>query len=269
MINQSPIFLMGSPRSGTSIIQALIDTQKQIITFPPTHFFSLVLSHIKTDIDGNIINKTDIELLIKNEIKYDIWENTSIYKVLNQDILMIKELYESIILHYTRNNKNRWIDKTPNYTYMINIINSYYPNAKFLFVLKDPLNTVYSRKLKLPADKHRSIELLTQYWCNAVSNYKNFKQEYPDKIILIKYEDFAKNYENDMKDIMNFLELKYNKELLKNYKDSISGLIHEKEIWKQDMTTEIMKTDKYNISDNNREIITKIAYKEMEEFGYL
>ena len=270
MINQSPIFIMGSPRSGTSILQALIKTQNQVTTFPPTHFFSLMLSQIKTDIDGYIINKTDIEKLIKVQIKYDIWDDTSIKKAFSMNSLTVKELYESIIYHYVDGNEQqRWMDKTPNFTFMINIIHSYYPDAKFIYVLKNPLDTVYSRKLKLPSDKERSIELLTQYWCNTVSNYKSFKKAYPKQILLVKYEDFAKDYINELGKVMNFLDLEYDEKLLLNYKTSIDTLTHDWEIWKKDMTKEIMKTDKYNISDLNRKIITSIAQNEMKEFGYL
>ena len=36
---ERPIFIVGCPRSGTTLLQCLIATQKGVVTFPETHFF--------------------------------------------------------------------------------------------------------------------------------------------------------------------------------------------------------------------------------------
>jgi len=268
-MNKEPIFILGYPRSGTTILQALLDTQKQFNVFPPIHFFSTIINLAQTDMSGNILNISKIEERLKADIKYDVWEETNIYKYLHSGDVTIKNLYENIIKFYTKDNDKRWVDKTPNYTYMIDIIHSYYPNAKFLYVLRNPFDAIYSRKLKLPDDKYRSIELLSQYWCNSVANYKSFKTRHPDNIMLIQYEKFSKNYIEYMKNIADFLDFELNVDLLDNYKSSISKITHKWETWKQDMTKDIMKTDNYEISNIDREIIKTITYDYLKEFGYL
>ena len=46
-LRQDPVFVVGHPRSGTTLLQSLIATQLTPAIFPETHFFSIVRMHIK------------------------------------------------------------------------------------------------------------------------------------------------------------------------------------------------------------------------------
>jgi len=39
-LSQYPVFLVGYPRSGSTLLQALLEMQGHLVTFPETHFFS-------------------------------------------------------------------------------------------------------------------------------------------------------------------------------------------------------------------------------------
>ncbi len=60
-LSQNPIFVVGYPRSGTTLLQALMATQGNLATFPETHFFSTVYA-------GNAASNDSLDLEAANEI---------------------------------------------------------------------------------------------------------------------------------------------------------------------------------------------------------
>ena len=50
----SPIFIVGFPRSGTTLLQTMVSTQKNILSFPETQFFNIYEYYEK-----NFPNKTE------------------------------------------------------------------------------------------------------------------------------------------------------------------------------------------------------------------
>ena len=61
-LSQNPIFIVGFPRSGTTLLQSLLCTQKGVVSFPETHFFDIIAKTIKT---------TSNDVIEKNCLKKD------------------------------------------------------------------------------------------------------------------------------------------------------------------------------------------------------
>ncbi len=51
VLRQDPVFVVGYPRSGTTLMQSLLATQDSIISLPETHFFTLVRNCLQVDND--------------------------------------------------------------------------------------------------------------------------------------------------------------------------------------------------------------------------
>jgi|SRR5579859_288688 len=51
---QNPIFVVGYPRSGTTLVQSLIATQRGIVSFPEGHFFSEIIEVVQLTPNGFI-----------------------------------------------------------------------------------------------------------------------------------------------------------------------------------------------------------------------
>ena len=51
---QDPIFIVGYPRSGTTLLQSLLATQENVYSMPETHFFTAISRSIKTNEKGYV-----------------------------------------------------------------------------------------------------------------------------------------------------------------------------------------------------------------------
>src|SRR4051794_7029657 len=47
-----PIFVVGAPRSGTTLVQCILSANSQAYSLPETHFFSVVLPALGVDFDA-------------------------------------------------------------------------------------------------------------------------------------------------------------------------------------------------------------------------
>ena len=64
--NTSPIFIVGYPRSGTTLLQSMLYTQKNIYSFPETHFFTKILPLVNGKNSSKSMKKSQLSIVLKN-----------------------------------------------------------------------------------------------------------------------------------------------------------------------------------------------------------
>ena len=198
----SPIFIIGLPRSGSTLIEAIItSSEDKIPSFGESSFINM-----------GIINQLSYKILSNIES-----EKTFDFKV-NEFKNFINKKYSqfSLIGSKTKN----FVDKSLENFFNIEFILTIFPKARFLHChrnLKDSIVGIYQSLLPDISWTH-NIENIISY----VDNYKNimdyFKKKYPDKIFDISLEYLTNNKEEVSKDIFNFCNIKWNSYVLEYYK---------------------------------------------------
>ncbi len=139
-LRQDPVFIVGYPRSGTTLIQSLLATQQNTITLHETHFFSEIDRIIKIK-NGKIVPELIDELIhnVRERVSLSVNAEHQIKKLVSGSGLSRKMLFEIIIIdNLLLHNKpdhilnKRWIEKTPDHALCIDDIAVLYPNAKFV-----------------------------------------------------------------------------------------------------------------------------------------
>ena len=208
-VNPSPLFILGNPKSGTTIIANLLSraTKKSLTS--------------------------DIKSVIKHTtLKLD-------FKLLSFDYFIKKHKYEF----------SKEIIKEPFLSFYTEELIKSFPDAKFIWIVRDPYQNIRSilNRLKIPGNlqeinfshfpelektpawklnlqsrmfgyiSFNYIEAMAFRWNHAVNIYKQHK----DRIVLVKYEDFIldkKKYIEDLSlsmgltvkaDISNYVNIQY------------------------------------------------------------
>lgn len=253
ILNQNPIFIVGFPRSGTTLLQSLLCSQKNLFSFQETHFFCNVINKINYN-ENKSIKFESMEKILKkisllighnfNDISLDY-----IFLLANKKELTIKILFEFLVFELLqKQNKNneiskiRWIEKTPGHLFQMEMIHSFYNNAKFIEIIRDPLNSIASAKKKLSPDE--SYFYLAKRWRYGRKVFRDFSKRLPDNTISIKYEELIKNPEKEMNRVCNFLGINYNSKNLSLPNSSSKFHIRDDESWKSDNL-------KFGVKNNN------------------
>ena len=152
MKNNGPIFIVGTPRSGTTLLASMLSAHSRMACGPETHFFSKLTPQIEREIikpknwpDAAINYIASLEV---NGEKVHRLFNISLNEIkqfLDECQPSISSALESLTHQFaTKNMKKRWIEKTPMHLMYLASILSFFPNAKLIRIVRDPRDVALS-----------------------------------------------------------------------------------------------------------------------------
>ena len=191
-----PIFIIGVPRCGSTLIEKVIGSCKKPI---PMGEEVSVFEHF---VNRKVLEKKSLNL---GEVKSFRDELVNIYK----DRGLIQE-------------KNNFIftDKSLNNFFYLGLINEIFPGAKVINCKRKILPSIMSifqNNLTELAWTH-NLENIFKYFDNYFQIISKFKKKYPNLIYDLNFENFTNKPEIESKKLMNFCGLPWDKKCLEFYK---------------------------------------------------
>ncbi len=195
---QSPIFVVGSARSGTSIISRAIKEGAQIKGYAEGHFLPMIIPIMKAINDYYSRNE---ELTTKKSRTISNIDRTELeYKILE----VFKSLYQSLIPD------NCWIDKTPGVETIkaLPYIQHIWLESRIIFAKRRGIENVISRLKKFP---HVSFESSCMRWKMCMEAWLATKKKLDNTLYVeIEQRQIALQPEQMAKEIGDFLGLNPN-----------------------------------------------------------
>lgn len=280
---QDPIFVVGFPRSGTTLLQSLLATQKNIYSLPETHFFSIISRFIETD-ERNYIRSSCLQQAFKEikkmmglEFPHPVTE--LLLSMAEEKKLDQKKLFEIVVFPYLYDQVHgyeltniRWLEKTPSHINVLDKIITIYPNAQIVIIIRNPIAASYSRKKSIPQENNYSVDKLAHQWNEMIKLTEDFRERYQNRIYILRYEDLAEKTEDTMNSLCDFLNIEINADQLKTFKDISEAFIQPWEKWKNDVKSKgIANTNEFRIKEMSMIDILKIQHitqGNMLKYGY-
>ena len=181
--NSIPIFILGMPRSGTSLIEQIVSNHSEV--------------HGGGELD-----------ILPSTIDESKWKsNTDIFKIINE----IRSKYMSKLNKIS--GKKFITDKLPgNFRWIGFIINSI-PEAKIIHIERNPMAICWSNYKSNFNNTGMGYTHKQEYVAEYFILYKNlmefWKKKFSNKIININYENFVNNYENNVRELFKNLNLNW------------------------------------------------------------
>tara|TARA_A100001011_G_scaffold352661_1_gene393621 strand:+ start:45468 stop:46391 length:924 start_codon:yes stop_codon:yes gene_type:complete len=268
-----PVFIVGMPRSGTTILSNLLNATQNIYFPPETHYYQLIKKFYSKKSKNpylDFINLTRNKYF--SEFKFSDYEIDNLKNlIINYPKSQISsELLKKICISKSlEKNIKRWGEKTPIHFYFLNKIFSDFQDCKVINVIRDPRDVIASNrsaKWKRIFDLHRK---LVQY----KNNYK-YCHSYPEtKVLNIKYEDLVSKPNVILKKVCKFLEINYNPKIMDTfYKKKHLNFDVQNEPWKvnnlKPLTTKnIYKWKKQQFTFENK-YISWFCRREIRLYNY-
>ncbi len=271
-----PVFVVGVPRSGTTLLRLMLNAHSHISLGPETHFFREIWE--KRNDYGDLRNKDNLLIL---------WEKYSHTKYFRDfgysDIDLVKRLIVESVENYAdflrilleiyanNNDKNVWGEKTPDHLFNVPEIVEWYHDARIIHVIRDP-RAVCASIAKVPwaSDDVVSNSRVWNRYLAFANKLKNGK--YGNSIIEIRYEDLIHTTEEVLNEICSFLEIEFESGMLEFYRDS-SRFVEKDEPWKNNVMLPLNKQSiekwKQELSTMQQNEIEAKAQHYMCEYGYL
>lgn len=217
-----PIFLVGTGRSGTTLLQLILNAHPNIAIWGEIHYFDQILQ-IKNWVPS-IMKPEDLEHFfsyLKRTEHYQylpgaqrVFESTK-SRLLAEKNCNYEKFYRILIEEYAKSQgKLRFGEKTPYNILYLEEITQLFPKGKIIHIKRDPRDVVASY-IKLPAAS-KDVIIHSLAWKCFITSWENYLAMPPvaHNYLQLTYEDLVYNPEQELKKICEFIGETYNREML-------------------------------------------------------
>jgi hypothetical protein len=204
-----PVFIIGSPRSGSTILAWSLAQHEDFWTSSESHFLWPLLG------GSDHISKTFQT--------YKNWPGgswLSVEKVEYDEFLGFLGVGFDVLFS-SRSGGKRWIDQTPYYAYMVDVLTQMFPGALFLHILRDGRKVVNSM-VNFSNALHPSVQMdfvnsgrmpkwandfrvACREWRSSVEAAMDFTERNSKSCLTVKYERLVADPAAAFADIFRFL----------------------------------------------------------------
>ncbi len=196
-----PLFILGCVRSGTTLVRDLLRRQSHVISPEETHYFRQG-EPLHTRASDNYLEKNST---LKKHREIDGVSPEDFARLHGQSRTRADLLRRHV--HFMAQARGltdyRWFDKTPQNVYGLPLIAAQFPNAKFLHIVRNPLNVVASLKLGRMI-KVDDIVGACNYWIEAVMIVSQMAPLLNDRLMEMRYEDLTEDPVSHMGRLLSF-----------------------------------------------------------------
>ena len=220
VLNLPFFFIIGRPRSGTTLLQTLCDAHPNIQIPPEARIIKesfYRFGQVKSWNEKRLNELFDFIRLNPKFIEWKVDENkVKSFLMKHLEVLNLKTILKVIYLAYPSVYHKKSIlilgDKNPNYSRMPEDFLEYFPEAKIIHVVRDYRDHILSMKrVKLLKG---NLPLIATIWRNSQEKIFSLQLRYPERIFSYKYEDFVGNPEHYLKEMCDFLKIEYKPQML-------------------------------------------------------
>jgi hypothetical protein len=261
---KEPIFVVGMPRSGTTLLQAILVNSGIFFPMPETHFFSRVAYGVpERNLSKEDRQKIAHMLTKKVRIKIDeqiIWELES--KI---------DIFEYIVGTFNTKKKTIFVEKTARHIFFYQEIMKYYHDARFVCIIREPKNVVSSLITRM-SNRDKSTIRISLLYNKIASSILEIRKN--DNVLIMTYEDLTNEPEQSISSLFEFLNLPYDPSLVDNVA-APPGIVLPHETWK-DRNLELNEIeqndpDKWRgaLSEGQANVVNWITKSYASQFGYV
>ena len=197
-----PIFLIGFPRSGTTLLDTILRTHSKI----------------------NVIEEQPMVIKMENAFSNTI-KISEIECIDNSMANNLSKFYfKELKNHINIDDKKVIIDKFPLNIIKLPLISNIFQNSKFILALRHPFDCILSCwmqnfRLNAPMSNLLDIERIVEFYCIEMEFISLCQKRYSLDIHKIKYENLISNFRSEITNTLSFLNLKWENDLI-NYQNT-------------------------------------------------
>lgn len=237
MKTDAPIFIVGTPRSGTTLTAKILGHHSRIFMPGETHFFDDIYSRrselgrpenveARRKILGRLLtlygrfnepeDQKRIDILVdKHRFKEKVFQNSHSY-------LAMLNLFMELQVEYA--GKKRWGNNAPRDIFNIKEILEFYKDAKIIVCVRDIRDFLLSYKGKWRATSEEEVERLKKLyhpivtsllWKSSMKLIPSIKKLVPaENFFILKYEYLVEEPEKAVRQLCTFLDERFESEML-------------------------------------------------------
>lgn len=206
--DETPVFVVGVPRSGTTVLSVKLAESTGIAMAPETHFLSEIYERLKhLDLADDAAASQAVEL----------FEAGRWFRALGLEPGAIKtaflettdrnwpSLFASVLRLYAQTcGTDRWGEKTPGHYRYVGELLDWYPGCRIVFLMRDP-RAVVASNIRAPFSPSYAW-FVARRWREMLDYYDRNKGD--ERVCLVRYEDFVDDAGSVLRTVVSNLGLR-------------------------------------------------------------
>jgi len=177
-----PAFIVGSGRSGTTLLRLMLDAHPNISCGPETHFLE----------DMRHIVGEHWDLLSRYGFEKAYWHKK------------IRTFFDAFKSDYMEERgKRRWVEKTPRYVKYLDFIDNVFEECLIIHIVRNGYDVVLSWKDR--GMYRQALKSAWTEWETSVRQARAFGDKHPDRFHELRYEDLVTDPEDTIRGVLSFL----------------------------------------------------------------
>lgn len=213
-MTQSPLFIAGPDRSGTTLLYAILASHPNISMVRRTNYWRWFYGRF-----GSLSVEENLDKLLNRMLSYKRIEPLRPNgKRIRKEFLQGEPSYGRLFALFHEHNaerlgKTRWGDKSLHTElYMDNVIKEF-PNAKIIHTIRDPRDRYASVRKRFGGDNPR-LGASTVSWLSSIYAARRNMRKYPENYMILRFEDLVSDPENTCRKICEFIGEEYDPVML-------------------------------------------------------
>lgn len=207
---EAPIFIVGVPRSGTTLLSSMLAAHPLVSISDETHFLNRVA---KPRLEKPDLSEAEFTKFWA-EYTRTLW-----FSSLGFDAAAIERriraagsyhlaaIFAAILAEdAAAQRKARAGEKTPGHERYTGILLSWYPDARVVYVVRDP-RAVIASVMRTPWGRFASLDQHARRWRESVQRFRQWQND--PRVCLVRYERLVADPEGSLKSLCNFLGLEF------------------------------------------------------------
>jgi len=264
--HKPPIFIVGSPRSGTTLLHSLINRHPSIAISGETRFFADIYK--RRSAFGPLENFQNRQRLV------DQYLSTARIKRLHVDLAVLRQRlldeatsYPALLTAIMRccadaRGKPHCGEKTPHHSFFTETLSDWYPGASIIHLVRDPRDVVASLQRMPWAPK--SVLANASIW--ALFNRAAERSRHRPGYLLVHYEKLVASPEQELARIFDHVGEEW-PDSLKLPADSSAPYVWPASV-RGPVTRERIQKWREQLSPRDVSLVERIAGERLENYGY-
>lgn len=270
-----PFFIVGSGRSGSTLLRMMLAAHSRIAIPPETWFILPLLERFSVDQSLNAQELNEAIEIMTSHYRWSDMKITAEELRRKTDRLSkpcLRDLIEVVYDAYLEaSGKARWGDKTPPYIRILPQLAALFPGAKFICLVRDGRDVARSLQslgMYGPWLHENTIEWRdASYW-----QRKWLKSGYAECIRQVRYEDLVTDTENSLRGICQFLGEEFEPGML-SWQDEVGRLVPTREMHvhqklKRDSRREDVERWRTEMSAREIFVAEAFMFSHLDRYGY-
>ena len=188
----SPVFIVGFPRSGTTLLEQMLDAHPSLQSMDENPFFNKLADKLRSH-DPRILQNLDV--------------------LQQRDCDELRKLYLKMVCEtIERNWSAQLVDKNPLNMLWLPMIHRLFPEARFIFALRHPCDVILSCYMQnfrasILGAAASSIPRLAAAYVQVMEHWLQDVQTFQPNVLVSRYEDLVADFPRQTRRLAEFLEL--------------------------------------------------------------